>query len=714
MNNEINYVSPFKKFVITVGNLPTAYMESMSYYEAITFLVNYLSNNVIPALNNNGLVVEELQAKFTELKNYVDNYFENLDVQEEINNKLDEMVEDGTLEALIGAYIQPRIDEQNENIESFKTNINQAITSFEDDVNDTIDDFEHRLDSATSGSPLVASSVSGMTDTTRAYVNTADGKWYYYDGDSWEIGGTYQSTELASGSVTYETLDNSLKQDLGEVTETTDDLPISGKYVEDNGNVIDHPAAGFYAYSIDVEPFETYILDIYMEAYRYGNNTPLYAFKGASGLVSKLTKADAVSGEILVNNHFHVKIQVPYNANKLNINTSGQYLRNYIIKVKKYQVENIHKEQLDSKLQVAFSDEYTEVEPTLFVDGGYIESLYSTQNVAGFSIYEYDVEPGEKYSISVKQFYNNPFIVYTTNNQTRTVSFNNGSYTMNEFMAQEKDTSTGTVDIVDFVFTIPEYCSKIYINKMNSSPTLSLKKSTSYMIKLDDIDMNHIKNEVNPLNEKKIMFTGDSITAASTTGVKGYTGLIADNNPTATIYNYGVDGATIAVESDNPTKNVVSYIQTMHTQHADADYIIIQGGVNDFYKLIPLGTFSEHSNFNGETPYDTSTFSGALEWIFHYCLTNFGGKKVGYIVTQKTYSGPNFYQYMDRAKAICKKWCIPYIDLYEESDLNFAVTYQKANYSITNVDPTGDGLHPNLAGYEIITPKIENWIKYKM
>ena len=93
---------------------------------------------------------------------------------------------------------------------------------------------------------------------------------------------------------------------------------------------------------------------------------------------------------------------------------------------------------------------------------------------------------------------------------------------------------------------------------------------------------------------------------------------------------------------------------------------------------------------------------------------NFGGKKVGFIVTHKVASGQYFYQYMDRAKAICKKWSIPFIDLYEDSDLNYMVTYQKANYSITTVDPTGDGLHPNLAGYQIIAPKIENWIKYKI
>lgn len=53
-----------------------------------------------------------------------------------------------------------------------------------------------------SGTPLVASSTSGMTDTTKVYVNTTDGKWYYYDGNSWEIGGTYQASAIGSEEIT--------------------------------------------------------------------------------------------------------------------------------------------------------------------------------------------------------------------------------------------------------------------------------------------------------------------------------------------------------------------------------------------------------------------------------------------------------------------------------------------------------------------------------
>lgn len=44
------------------------------------------------------------QKKFDDLYNYVNNYFDNLDVQDEINKKLDEMSADGTLATILGLY----------------------------------------------------------------------------------------------------------------------------------------------------------------------------------------------------------------------------------------------------------------------------------------------------------------------------------------------------------------------------------------------------------------------------------------------------------------------------------------------------------------------------------------------------------------------------------------------------------------------------------
>lgn len=80
--------------------LPLVYDDSLSYYELLCKVVNYL-NDVI---NNVDAIHDEMTDiinAFNELKAYVDDYFENLDVQEEINNKLDEMAQDGTLSDII-------------------------------------------------------------------------------------------------------------------------------------------------------------------------------------------------------------------------------------------------------------------------------------------------------------------------------------------------------------------------------------------------------------------------------------------------------------------------------------------------------------------------------------------------------------------------------------------------------------------------------------
>lgn len=49
---------------------------------------------------------DKLEINFTDLKNYVMNYFDNLDVQQEINNKLQEMYDNGELATLIAQYLQ--------------------------------------------------------------------------------------------------------------------------------------------------------------------------------------------------------------------------------------------------------------------------------------------------------------------------------------------------------------------------------------------------------------------------------------------------------------------------------------------------------------------------------------------------------------------------------------------------------------------------------
>lgn len=86
--------------------IPLAFDESMSYYEFLCGLLDYLKNTVIPAVEENEEKVNELEASYEELKGYVDHYFDNLDVQQEINNKLDEMAESGELTEIIAQYLE--------------------------------------------------------------------------------------------------------------------------------------------------------------------------------------------------------------------------------------------------------------------------------------------------------------------------------------------------------------------------------------------------------------------------------------------------------------------------------------------------------------------------------------------------------------------------------------------------------------------------------
>lgn len=102
--------APFKHFCMSIGAIPTSYKDSLDYYETLLWLIKYLEETIIPTVNNNGEAVSELQRLYIELKDFVENYFANLDVQQEINNKLDEMVEDGTFETIVASYLAKKVD----------------------------------------------------------------------------------------------------------------------------------------------------------------------------------------------------------------------------------------------------------------------------------------------------------------------------------------------------------------------------------------------------------------------------------------------------------------------------------------------------------------------------------------------------------------------------------------------------------------------------
>lgn len=79
--------------------------DAVTDYQLLCLVVDHL-NEVIKNSNEQNTVIQNLYNAFVTLKDYVDNYFDNLDIQEEIDNKLDEMAASGELADIIAQYLE--------------------------------------------------------------------------------------------------------------------------------------------------------------------------------------------------------------------------------------------------------------------------------------------------------------------------------------------------------------------------------------------------------------------------------------------------------------------------------------------------------------------------------------------------------------------------------------------------------------------------------
>lgn len=108
MANPLTKIPKFRRCVLQNFPFIEQDFDALTDYQLLCKVVEYL-NKVITSQNAVIDVAESLTTAFNELQSFVTNYFDNLDVQEEINNKLDDMAEAGTLQEIITAYIQSNV-----------------------------------------------------------------------------------------------------------------------------------------------------------------------------------------------------------------------------------------------------------------------------------------------------------------------------------------------------------------------------------------------------------------------------------------------------------------------------------------------------------------------------------------------------------------------------------------------------------------------------
>lgn len=216
----------------------------------------------------------------------------------------------------------------------------------------------------------------------------------------------------------------------------------------------------------------------------------------------------------------------------------------------------------------------------------------------------------------------------------------------------------------------------------------------------------------NRLYGKILALDGDSICqgASQYGSVGGYGKIIAERNDMI-LENKSVGGGTIknnTYSGETPRHWICESVSTLR---ADADYIIIEGGVND-------GNTNKGAITTGyDGPFDKSTFCGGMEEICYVLNTRFAGKKVGFILVHRMTSAFSFEGDQDNlywlAVKILEKWGIPYCDLNKECP-PFEAFENSSVQALQDVAAAyvPDGWHPNTDGYEkYYCDKIEEWMQ---
>lgn len=713
----VTKIPKFRKCVLQNFPFIEQDFDALTDYELLCKVVEYL-NTVIASQNQTMENVESLTQAFNTLTDYVNNYFENLDVQEEINNKLDQMAQDGSLTALIKAYIDPLIEAQDLVIEQFQDEVNGDLSNLQTSVNTQINALNTAIQSLASGSPLVASSTSEMTDTTKVYVNTTDGKWYYYDGDSWEIGGTYQASEIADESVTLDKLADDTKYNLNSRINTKDRLNYEIKYSIDVNKInfthseLDLTTGDFTGVTNSKLLFSTDLIYI------------------PDGYVIEGTNSSENLNVALVYYNEDFGYEVYPNTSKLHSIIQGNSFRTALYnsldhKYGRLRISNITTTDIDtsqlSNLKlwlrkfVQTPTDNTVVKNLVKPVGkysGYINDSRPYELSSSNDYYTYKpipVESGEHYFIASAR----KMLIFDTNMEV----VEDGHITSNQTNVDFVPAVDGYVMISVATSTLAYMC-----HGTQSDSEAYLERLPDY-IQLSNMDNINVE-PYNLLTGKKITFLGDSFTHGDfanapeddyhiTEGM--YTGeykvypYIIGNRNKSLIYNLASNGMTITQISDVWTNYISDTV--LGNIPSDSDYVIIKIGINDdlHHQGADIGSITDNVR---------NTFYGAWNNVISWLIGNRPNTKIGIIVS----NGISDLDYVTATINIAHKYGIAYLNESTDdrvpllirtlrTDVASSVKTARNNQWFVNTDPETPNSHPNAKCHEYESTIVENFIR---
>ena len=306
--------------------------------------------------------------------------------------------------------------------------------------------------------------------------------------------------------------------------------------------------------------------------------------------------------------------------------------------------------------------------------------------------------------------------------------------TTSDVVAAQDNKMTLNVSSQDIEDGVYYFGFSVYKDQVNNAQVVkSSVYPATYSYYYDTWKLNDSDNiSDNPLYIKQVVFDGDSICQGSNSSTaehgNGWAGRIGPDNHMI-YFNIGQGGATITADTyfnDDPSTPrhwICRSIDTVENDYPDADYIILEGGTNDadlFYgDASKLGTF-DPGDFTG--PFDDTTFYGAMDSLCSKALTYYPKKKIGFVIAQKMGTGygnavKNRREFFDYAATVCRKWGIPVLDLWNDGQLrpDIITMYDPDYNTVETATAQGlcyyDGQHLTAYGYDVLSPKIEAWMK---
>lgn len=684
---EYKPLSPFKLFVKSNFPFIESTFEALDNYGLYCKIVEYL-NTVIENLNISEDNIGNLYDSFVELHNYVQNYFENLDVQDEINNKLDEMAETGELDIIVDRYL---------------SYIENEFDLRMDNQDNKILAIQNIINSLTNYAPIPVSSTSDMTDTTKIYLNTTNGQWYYYNGSVWTSGGTYQAQEESSELQKinankinrdvyksiykpYTSVNGYIKSTDGTIK--NDDATSLNYNTSDfihlnSGDVlkIESPLRFFALYDSG-KTFDSLLINANTYGYTYTATAECYI---RFSFFRFLTKNIVC---YLDNN----KDSIDYVPTIIEQNTK---LNQFNLA----QIEKIFQNTLG----------YTTQQIPVTLISGYSYDWFNDQldEQANNSYGVIDVEMGDILVMSGYSYHR--YMMATLKSGSNRFSIPTVGY----YQSLAKDEN------IEFI--VP-FSGKLYINKIGTTDArtpIILKKQSVINNLSQLIDL----LDSNILYQKKIAYLGDSFThgnfSNSTTNdyiiesgkyqgqYKVYPFLIGNRN-SMEVDNLAVNGMTLAQYES--ASNVLSKNGGAYTQiDNDTNYIIIKIGINDDHRNIPIGNINDSEN---------TTFYGAYNKVMNYLIENYPNAKIGIIASNGIYDS----NYIEATVKIAKKFgvkClnesmdynIPLLIRCLKPDVDSSIQEMINQKWYVNNSSENANYHPNELAHEFESYIVEDFIR---